>query len=375
MLAPMSPTPPAQAINDDIEKASAGAARAALRSRTRGGLSTRHSVPGGAGARQALQRDHRSDHRRARPHPGAARRSPGRSSRSTAIATRRCSTRAVEGREPLRRRWRERHRPARHHRAVEPAAGRLRTDARLVAGGRSVLRSRPRRGDPGAVLGQLPADLRAAPRRARGAGRGLPRRSLRSARDPRGARRAAGRRAGARAPQSARQPGGLLADRARVGSTGRSARRRRFPPPVAGRLRRRLRRAGLRGRRAARVVVLAADRRGGLLVPVKIDGCTKELVFFGGRVAFLTFPFEPDAAVTRALESKTKCMLRATIGSPAALTQEVALAALAERRRRGRDRRGALGARATLPRAAARSRRGLARPHAGAARSTPAASR
>jgi aspartate/methionine/tyrosine aminotransferase len=64
------------------------------------------------------------------------------------------------------------------------------------------------------------------------------------------------------------------------------------------------------------------------LIPVKIDGCTKELVFFGGRVAFLTFPFEPDAAVTRALESKTKCVLRATIGSPSALTQEVALAAL-----------------------------------------------
>ena len=65
------------------------------------------------------------------------------------------------------------------------------------------------------------------------------------------------------------------------------------------------------------------------LIPVKIDGCTKELVFFGGRVAFLTFPFEPDAAVTRALESKAKCVLRATIGSPPALTQEVALAALA----------------------------------------------
>ncbi|HEX2463943.1 MAG TPA: aminotransferase class I/II-fold pyridoxal phosphate-dependent enzyme [Thermoanaerobaculia bacterium] len=65
------------------------------------------------------------------------------------------------------------------------------------------------------------------------------------------------------------------------------------------------------------------------LIPVKIDGCTKELVFFGGRVAFLTFPFEPEAAVTRALESKTKCVLRATIGSPAALTQEVALSALA----------------------------------------------
>jgi aspartate/methionine/tyrosine aminotransferase len=65
------------------------------------------------------------------------------------------------------------------------------------------------------------------------------------------------------------------------------------------------------------------------LVPVKIDGCTKELVFFGGRVAFLTFPFEPDSPAARALESKAKCILRATVGSPPALTQEVALAALA----------------------------------------------
>jgi hypothetical protein len=51
-------------------------------------------------------------------------------------------------------------------------------------------------------------------------------------------------------------------------------------------------------------------------------------VFFGGRVAFLTFPFEPDSAVTRALESKAKCILRATIGSPIAVSQEIALAAL-----------------------------------------------
>jgi aspartate/methionine/tyrosine aminotransferase len=65
------------------------------------------------------------------------------------------------------------------------------------------------------------------------------------------------------------------------------------------------------------------------LVAVKIDGCTKELVFFGGRIAFLTFPFDPDSAVTRALESKAKCLLRATIGSPAAVSQEIALAALA----------------------------------------------
>jgi aspartate/methionine/tyrosine aminotransferase len=64
------------------------------------------------------------------------------------------------------------------------------------------------------------------------------------------------------------------------------------------------------------------------LLAVKIDGCTKELVFFGGRVAFLTFPFEPDLPVTRALESKTKCLLRASVGSPVAVSQEIALATL-----------------------------------------------
>jgi aspartate/methionine/tyrosine aminotransferase len=69
----------------------------------------------------------------------------------------------------------------------------------------------------------------------------------------------------------------------------------------------------------------ALDER---LLAVKVDGCTKELVFFGGRVAFLTFPFEPDTPVVRALESKAKCLLRASIGSPVALSQEVALAAL-----------------------------------------------
>ncbi len=64
------------------------------------------------------------------------------------------------------------------------------------------------------------------------------------------------------------------------------------------------------------------------LLPVKIDGATKELSFFGGRVGFLTFPFEPESAAARALESKVKCLVRAGLGSPVATSQVVVLAAL-----------------------------------------------
>ncbi len=64
------------------------------------------------------------------------------------------------------------------------------------------------------------------------------------------------------------------------------------------------------------------------LVPIKIDGGTKEFCFFGGRVGFLTFPFEPDGDVARALESKVKCLVRAGMGSPVATTQMMLAATL-----------------------------------------------
>lgn len=64
------------------------------------------------------------------------------------------------------------------------------------------------------------------------------------------------------------------------------------------------------------------------LVPVKVDGATKEFSFFGGRVGFVTFPFDPDTPVAEALESKAKCMVRAGVGSPVATSQEVLLTAL-----------------------------------------------
>jgi aspartate/methionine/tyrosine aminotransferase len=64
------------------------------------------------------------------------------------------------------------------------------------------------------------------------------------------------------------------------------------------------------------------------LVPVKVDGATKEYSFFGGRVGFLTFAFEPGTEVAAALESKVKGLLRGVMGSPVATTQVLLLQAL-----------------------------------------------
>ncbi len=64
------------------------------------------------------------------------------------------------------------------------------------------------------------------------------------------------------------------------------------------------------------------------LVPVKVDGATKEFSFFGGRVGFLTFPFEPDSPAAEALGSKVAGLSRATIGSPVAASQVLLLQAL-----------------------------------------------
>lgn len=64
------------------------------------------------------------------------------------------------------------------------------------------------------------------------------------------------------------------------------------------------------------------------LAPIKVDGATKEFSFFGGRVGFLTFAVAPDSAAAAALESKVKCLLRATVGSPVTASQAVLLAGL-----------------------------------------------
>jgi aspartate/methionine/tyrosine aminotransferase len=65
------------------------------------------------------------------------------------------------------------------------------------------------------------------------------------------------------------------------------------------------------------------------LVPVKVDGATKELSFFGGRVGFLTFAFDPESPAAEVLESKLKCLVRAGMGSPVAASQVVVARALA----------------------------------------------
>lgn len=64
------------------------------------------------------------------------------------------------------------------------------------------------------------------------------------------------------------------------------------------------------------------------LVPIKIDGATKEFSFFGGRVGFLTFALEPGSEAARSMESKVKMLVRSTIGSPVAASQVVLLQAL-----------------------------------------------
>ncbi|MEM6793687.1 MAG: aminotransferase class I/II-fold pyridoxal phosphate-dependent enzyme, partial [Acidobacteriota bacterium] len=57
------------------------------------------------------------------------------------------------------------------------------------------------------------------------------------------------------------------------------------------------------------------------LIPVKIDGATKEFAFFGGRVAFLTFGVDLSERAAAALENKMQCLSRATVGSPSATAQ------------------------------------------------------
>jgi hypothetical protein len=56
------------------------------------------------------------------------------------------------------------------------------------------------------------------------------------------------------------------------------------------------------------------------LIPLKVDGA--------GQVGFLTFPFEPESDLARAIESKAKMLLRAAIGSPPAASQVLVMRAL-----------------------------------------------
>lgn len=64
------------------------------------------------------------------------------------------------------------------------------------------------------------------------------------------------------------------------------------------------------------------------LVPVKVDGATKEFSFFGGRVGFLTFAVDPASGAAKALESKVKMLIRSGLGSPVATSQVMLLQGL-----------------------------------------------
>ncbi|HET9210971.1 MAG TPA: aminotransferase class I/II-fold pyridoxal phosphate-dependent enzyme [Thermoanaerobaculia bacterium] len=64
------------------------------------------------------------------------------------------------------------------------------------------------------------------------------------------------------------------------------------------------------------------------LLAVKVDGATKELSFFGGRLGFLTFGAGPESEVVRDLEARVRMLVRTELGSPPAVSQVVALQAL-----------------------------------------------
>jgi aspartate/methionine/tyrosine aminotransferase len=64
------------------------------------------------------------------------------------------------------------------------------------------------------------------------------------------------------------------------------------------------------------------------LVPVKVDGGTKEFSFFGGRVGFLTLGLAPESPAALALEARLTALVRASIGSAPATGQAVLLQAL-----------------------------------------------
>lgn len=63
------------------------------------------------------------------------------------------------------------------------------------------------------------------------------------------------------------------------------------------------------------------------ILPIKVDGATKEEFVWGFRVGFLTYGAEPEA-VQKALEQKTMGLIRATISSGPHPSQSIVLAAL-----------------------------------------------
>jgi aspartate/methionine/tyrosine aminotransferase len=70
--------------------------------------------------------------------------------------------------------------------------------------------------------------------------------------------------------------------------------------------------------------------RSGQLIPLKCDGVTKELSFFGGRVGFLSFGVDKKAA--EILLDKCMGLIRSGIGSPVGISQHLMEVELADPR-------------------------------------------
>ncbi len=92
------------------------------------------------------------------------------------------------------------------------------------------------------------------------------------------------------------------------------------------------------------------------LIPLKCDGVTKELSFFGGRVAFLHFGV--DKAVGEILVDKCKGLIRAGIGGTVGLSQVLTEVELADPRHAAEFER----VRATLERRCRLLKQALAKP-------------
>ncbi|MFT7519728.1 MAG: aspartate/methionine/tyrosine aminotransferase [Kiritimatiellia bacterium] len=60
----------------------------------------------------------------------------------------------------------------------------------------------------------------------------------------------------------------------------------------------------------------------------RIDGVTKEMVWFSGRVGFITASLDPNGPAATALQSKLKCLNRSGLGSPPGPNQAMVLRAL-----------------------------------------------
>jgi aspartate/methionine/tyrosine aminotransferase len=66
------------------------------------------------------------------------------------------------------------------------------------------------------------------------------------------------------------------------------------------------------------------------LIPLKCDGATKELSFFGGRVGFLSFGVAPEAAAI--LHDKCMGLIRSAVGGPVGISQALVEVELADPR-------------------------------------------